>query len=998
MTDETISTLPLFPGVMISSTLIDLKEHRAILIDALDRQEMYPIKMESYVLDPEDDVISASLKMVRKASAYIGLVSHRYGQVVESPLNPNGHSVSRLEFEEAKKRGLPTLVFVMSGEHKVKPADVETDPIKVGKLASYRDRVKAGRIYEEFDDLNDFAKKAIHAVGRLRRYLEREGVVRAPEEKYSTSPNPVPIPKAPAFYAEPPYIGSHKFVGRRSELEILSDWASPSESHPILLFEAIGGAGKSMLTWEWATKHAQKSSPEWAGIFWYSFYEKGAILADFCRRGLAYVTGEPFEGFRSQKTADLGERLLLHLRARPWLFILDGLERVLVHYHRFDASQLADEDAGTNDPIGHRDPCSAIRPEDDDLLRSLAAAKPSKLLITSRLIPQVLLNSSRQLLPDVLHIPLRGLRPADAEELFRASGVRGNSEAIQSFLQKHCDCHPLVTGVLTGLVNDYLPDRGDFDAWAADSGRGVQLNLADLDLIQKRNHILEAALAAVTGNSRGLLSLLALLSEAVDYVTLGALNSDLPPIALAEAIRDLEHRGLLQYDVKAHRYDLHPVVRGVAVGGLRAEEKEWYGQRVVDHFSRQVHNPYEQAVTLEDLGPGLHVVRSLLRMGQFDKAQKAYRGDLSYALLFNLEAHAEVLALLRPFFSRGWGSLPEGVESDAQPYLANDAAYALRCSGDVPGALSAGGAALTGYLRQKSWRAVRTGLSNIGVLLFEQKRLARSERHYALALDLAALIDDPGALFVARLFLFISLAQRGKWIESETLWKLLNPMGREWPRSIYRPGDAENKYALAEFWRGELKDEHIEHAERLAGEGKNRPVIRWLHSLRGEWRFDQGAWMISIESLREAIRMAREIGQTDAESETRLAMAKHQLGQLTDPKHEAGRLAKLKEPFHRGLAELWLEVGDEIRAKEHALAALRWAWADGEPYVNRYELDKSSALLRRLQLEVPKLPPYDPERDEKLPWEEEVVAAIEELRAEKAKEANEAQEGKGAEA
>ena len=88
---------------------------------------------------------------------------------------------------------------------------------------------------------------------------------------------------------------------------------------------------------------------------------------------------------------------------------------------------------------------------------------------------------------------------------------------------------PLVTGVLAGLINDYLPDRGNFDAWAADPDGGGQLNLANLDLIQKRNHILKAALDALSEKSRQLLSTLALLSEAVDYPAIIALNPYLPP-------------------------------------------------------------------------------------------------------------------------------------------------------------------------------------------------------------------------------------------------------------------------------------------------------------------------------------------------------------------------------------------------------------------------------------------------------------------------------------
>jgi hypothetical protein len=80
---------------------------------------------------------------------------------------------------------------------------------------------------------------------------------------------------------------------------------------------------------------------------------------------------------------------------------------------------------------------------------------------------------------------------------------------------------------------------------------------------------------------------------------------------------------------------------------------------------------------------------------------------------------------------------------------------------------------------------------------------------------------------------------------------------------------------------------------------------------------------------------------------------------------------------------LWLAIGDREQATQHALAAYKWAWADGEPYVHRYGLDKARALLEKLGAEIPDLPPYDPAKDEKLPWEDEVAAALEKLRAEK---------------
>ena len=63
---------------------------------------------------------------------------------------------------------------------------------------------------------------------------------------------------------------------------------------------------------------------------------EGVVMADFCRRALAYIIGQPLENFYRKKTLELGEQLLHHLRTHPWLFILDGLERVLVAYHRID--------------------------------------------------------------------------------------------------------------------------------------------------------------------------------------------------------------------------------------------------------------------------------------------------------------------------------------------------------------------------------------------------------------------------------------------------------------------------------------------------------------------------------------------------------------------------------------------------------------------------------------------------------------------------------------
>jgi hypothetical protein len=84
------------------------------------------------------------------------------------------------------------------------------------------------------------------------------------------------------------------------------------------------------------------------------------------------------------------------------------------------------------------------------------------------------------------------------------------------------------------------------------------------------------------------------------------------------------------------------------------------------------------------------------------------------------------------------------------------------------------------------------------------------------------------------------------------------------------------------------------------------------------------------------------------------------------------------------LTLLWQALSDLDQAKHHALKAYERAWADGEPYVNRYALTKTTELLKELGVPIPNLPPYDPAKDESFPWEADVRAAIEKIKRERA--------------
>ncbi|HEX7679753.1 MAG TPA: DUF4062 domain-containing protein, partial [Thermoanaerobaculia bacterium] len=129
MTNDKRSEPVSFKGVMVSSTFTDLVQHRKALIKAIDGQKLKAVAMENDAALPAIDLIDSSLKMVGDAAAYIGVISHTYGQVPRCPdRNPDGLSLTELEFNEARRLSRPILLFIMGDEHYVKKGGVETDP------------------------------------------------------------------------------------------------------------------------------------------------------------------------------------------------------------------------------------------------------------------------------------------------------------------------------------------------------------------------------------------------------------------------------------------------------------------------------------------------------------------------------------------------------------------------------------------------------------------------------------------------------------------------------------------------------------------------------------------------------------------------------------------------------------------------------------------------------------------------------------------------------
>ena len=148
------------------------------------------------------------------------------------------------------------------------------------------------------------------------------------------------IPAPPEAFIAHPYtlLQTHRLVGRQPELNLLTDWVAKPDSEiyraRILNVVAVGGMGKSALTWKWFNDIAPQEMKPLAGRMWWSFYESDATFENFVTRALAYVTRRPLDEVQQIPAPERETQLLAALDREPFLLVLDGLG---AHPHRLRA-------------------------------------------------------------------------------------------------------------------------------------------------------------------------------------------------------------------------------------------------------------------------------------------------------------------------------------------------------------------------------------------------------------------------------------------------------------------------------------------------------------------------------------------------------------------------------------------------------------------------------------------------------------------------------------
>lgn len=310
--------------IFLSSTAIDLKEHRQKVSDAILRLGDLPVAMETFGAMPTEPVEVCQDK-ARSCDALVVMVAHRYGWVPEKDEGGDSHkSITWLEVEAALNAGKPVFAFLVDQKYgwaQTKEQDLlvnakskKEEAKVIKKIRALRDfrsflDSEAGLTRETFTTPDDLATKIATSLANWAR-------------KRISEPGRIVTKRTWVFRQVHPLQPAPHFRGRQNLLKDLQKWwEDPVHPDRVRSLVAIGGAGKTAVV-ERFLDNIQQDRLRGSVLIW-SFYEDPNTDA-FLREACVVFVGEEGEG--------AGGRLERLQRAisgsEPHLLILDGLERV----------------------------------------------------------------------------------------------------------------------------------------------------------------------------------------------------------------------------------------------------------------------------------------------------------------------------------------------------------------------------------------------------------------------------------------------------------------------------------------------------------------------------------------------------------------------------------------------------------------------------------------------------------------------------------------------
>jgi hypothetical protein len=239
-------------------------------------------------------------------------------------------TISEAEYRCARKKGKPVCIFIR------KRAEHESAIYRQIKDKKPREPIKwysEPAVYKSYDRLMH-EKPHIpwrYTFDSIREIMGPLNTIIGEVQAISSVSFSLPIPPQPYFAH--PYPLQKNFTGK---------WLTKGR-HPMLALNAIGGMGKTALSWYWMQEDVIKGGLLPHGIIWWSFYDKESSFENFLKHAISYVTGGRIAPDGLQSTKEKMSVLQGILYNNEYLLVLDGVERVLRAYYNLGSPYQGDE-------------------------------------------------------------------------------------------------------------------------------------------------------------------------------------------------------------------------------------------------------------------------------------------------------------------------------------------------------------------------------------------------------------------------------------------------------------------------------------------------------------------------------------------------------------------------------------------------------------------------------------------------------------------------------
>lgn len=749
------------------------------------------------------------------------------------------------------------------------------------------------------------------------------------EEK--KEPEPVAVPTPPAPYFAHPYPLQKNFTGRVAERNVLTEWLA-NDSCPVCAYIAIGGMGKSALSWYWLQEDILKSGSLPDGIIWWSFYEKEkeAGFGHFLDHAIQYASSGETDPKEIASLRDKMDILYNLLSEKNFLLVFDGVERVLRAYAGMGSPYQGDE--VKEDERG--DYRSCIDPHCSTFLQMLASVPKTKILLTSRLFPRELDD-----LEGCVRKDLTQMERDDAVKFFKKQGVKGTRAEIEEVCEAY-GYHPLSLKLLSGMIVHDMKYGGDIKAWTRHNPLP--------DLVPKEHHILDLAYSSLDKQKQTFISRLAAFRNPMDCDAISIFNEFGSEDAFNDALLELEERGMLFRDEKSTKFDLHPIVRRYCYYE-KLLDKEGVHFKLIDYFDA-VPAP-EKVESIDDLAPVIELYHHTVRAGKYDEAFSLLRERLvPDPLHFQLGAYQTEIELLRELFPDSEDKPPRLKDAKDQGWTLNALANSYSLSGQSRNAVKAFQVAVNFADKLKNKKNLAIGLCNLASMAqIPIGELDAAESNIRRGIVICREITNEFDEAVGHLELGWLLAYRGEFDGS----------GKELTSALesFTKLNAPQSQSVAWAYRAirSLFMSNAGEAMKYAIKARELAVIEYteIDVIRAEYLL--GAAYLMKEDIgeaenhvTEALTRDRKINLVDLEPDILLEFAKLRFKQnykkeALEKAEEALQIAdrseyRLKQAdIHNFLAEFYLDAEDTGKAKEHAAIAKERAECGYVPALEKAE-------------------------------------------------------------